>query len=443
MEYLNNFYDFIKSGGCSSNNEEEDEMTGLLNILSFFTSFCSIFTCFFAFCCLDDLVYTSICAGIGIVYGVIIVLNHLHYINAAKLYFSAIVPLWYLIITILIGGFFSQSIISGTTIAIIVLLINNDSVLRNRLIIYNIGLFLCTILYSAFYEPIFGIHEYPLDEFFVFLICLVWTSFIFSVYEFKNQKHVESLERKQKELEQKTIEMERFTYIASHDLKAPLRNIASFLKLTRLEISKGRYDRVEEFLEFAETGAFQMNELIEGVLEIAKLEDRSKKNYNLIDLNDTLRKVVANLNHEIDTCNAVISSSYLPKFPCNEAHLLVVFQNLIQNSIKYNTSGVPKITITSEKNKKYHIIHFTDNGIGIAEEYHQQIFEFFKRLHNKDKYQGTGLGLGLCKKIIEQYNGKININSKVGAYSTFSIHLPLSTSCMESTYLMPALSTAM
>ena len=442
MEYLTILYDFIKSRGYS-NNQEENEMTGLLNILSFFTSFCSIFACLFTFCCLDDTVYTTICASITIVYGVIILLNHLDCTNAAKFYFSTFIPLLYLGINILIGGFFSQSIICGTTIAVIVLLINNDSVLRNRLVAFNIGLFFLSVSYSAFYEPVFGVRDYPLDEFMVFLICLVWASFIFSVHEFQTKKYIESLQIKQKELEQKTTEMERFTYIASHDLKAPLRNIANFLKLTRLDISKGRYDRVGEFLEFAETGASQMNELIEGVLEIAKLEDNSKKNYALVDLNNTLRKVIANLSHEINNCNAIVSSDYLPKFPCNEAHLLVVFQNLIQNSLKYNTSGVPKVTITSEKNKQYHIIHFTDNGIGIAEEHHQQIFEFFKRLHNKDKYQGTGLGLGLCKKIIEQYNGAINIKSKVGAYSTFSIHLPLATTFIESTPLVPALSAAM
>lgn len=421
--------------------QEENEITGLLNVLSLITSLCAAFACFFTLVCLEDAVYTSLCAGLAIGYAFIIVLNHYHYVTAAKIYFSAIVPLWYVVVTILIGGFFSQSIISGTTIAIIVLLINKDNSLRTRLIVYNIALFLFTTLYVASYEPIFGIREYPLDEFFVFLICLIWTSFIFSVHEFKNKKHIESLELKQKELEQKTTEMERFTYIASHDLKSPLRNISSFLKLTRIEIAKGRYDRVGEFLDFAETGAAQMNELIEGVLEIAKLEDNASNNYALVDLNNTLRKVVANLRHEIDHCNAVISTAYLPKFYCNEAHLLVVFQNLIQNSLKYNTSAVPKVTITCDKRENHHSIHFTDNGIGIAKEHYHQIFEFFKRLHNKDKYQGTGLGLGLCKKIIEQYGGEIAIDSELGKYATFSIHLPKVKSPMETVSLIPSLSS--
>jgi light-regulated signal transduction histidine kinase (bacteriophytochrome) len=184
-------------------------------------------------------------------------------------------------------------------------------------------------------------------------------------------------------------------------------------------------EKLNRYLEFTKTGAFTMNELIEGVLEISKSDKIDIEDLQAIDLNSALNKAISNLHQEIENRNVKISAQQLPNFHGREADFVLVFQNLIQNGIKYNKSSIPHIEIESTINKNILNIKFKDNGIGIETEYRSQVFEFFKRLHNSSEYPGTGLGLGLCKKLINKYDGKIHVNSQVGKYSIFTIILPL------------------
>ena len=424
MNYCLRFLQFIQSRGVSEANQADNKMTGLLNIISFL-SFLGAFAVFlFALLFTKDYVYTSVSFGVAITYLMMVVLHHFNCIEEAKLYFSAIIPLWYVTTMLCIGGNFSQSIATVTTIVIAYLLYKEEVKLRNGLILYNILLYIISTLYVTLHEPIFGVHDYPIDEIVVFTLSLGWISIVFSIYETKTEDFIASLQAKNIQLEQKTEELERFTYIASHDLKSPLGNITNFLNLMSMEIKRGKYDKLEEFLGFAKTGADQMKELIEGVLEFSKLEQKEEVELVSIDLNNTLTKALKNIQQEIEEKNAILTINPLPSFCCNEAHFVIIFQNLIQNGLKYNTSAIPEIIIYSEQNDQEIKLYFRDNGIGIAQEHYSQIFEFFKRLHTKKEYVGTGLGLGLCKKIVEKYNGKIAVESEVGVYTLFSITLP-------------------
>lgn len=425
MNFLEKAFRFIYTRGVSDQFPDDNKLTSLMNIISFITALGSFGIFMSTTLFTDDTVYMIVTLGVSITYFNIIILHHFNLIKQAKIYFSTIVPLWYVSTILCIGGHFSQSIAAVATIVITFLMYKKEIKFRNSLIIYNIFLFILPTLYVTLNEPFFGVRDYPIDEIVVFILCLGWISIVFSIYESNTDDFIDSLQEKNKELVQKTTELERFNYIASHDLKSPLRNITSFLNLIKRDLSRGKDENIEEYIEYTLTSAHQMNELVKGVLEISTAEKDTTANYQTIDLNETLGKAIRNLREDIQDANAEISTEKLSFVYGNESDFIVIFQNIIQNGLKYNKSAHPKIIISSDITNAKQIIHFKDNGIGISEEYYNQIFEFFKRLHSSQEYPGTGLGLGLCKKIVNKYDGNISVVSKVGEYSTFSISLPL------------------
>jgi len=213
--------------------------------------------------------------------------------------------------------------------------------------------------------------------------------------------------------------------MASHDLKSPLRNIASHIGLMKRDIAKQQYDRIEELGDIAINSAFQMNELLDGFLQISRLNRRSKQNFKMIDLHKPLTKAINNLQSDISNKNAKIVIGDLPEIYCLESDFVIIFQNLIQNGIKYNQSTQPIIKISSIQQNNICTIKVKDNGIGIPEQYRNQIFDFFKRLHTSEKYEGTGLGLGICKKLVTALDGTIEVQSQEKKYSEFLIKLPI------------------
>lgn len=227
------------------------------------------------------------------------------------------------------------------------------------------------------------------------------------------------------ELEQSNRELERFAYIASHDLKTPLRTIISFLNLIERKI-KNKYpdESLEEYLDFAINGAKQMNQLIVDVLEFSKLGSNNLAKEKLVDLNEIVFNTCQFLQPIIHEKNAQINAGELPSIFADQSHMSQLFRNLIENGIKYNKSQEPLISIAHTNKRDDHVITFKDNGIGINEEYKDQVFEMFKRLHVSSDYEGTGIGLAICKKIVKQMGGSIYINSKEGEGSTFVISLP-------------------
>ena len=424
MQILLNIFEFIKTRGVSDQHLEDNKMTILLNTISFLTSFGALSIFLMARFLTIDYVYMKVSLGVSITYFFMVVLHHFHKIRWAKLYFSTIAPFWYLLAILFIGGHFGQSIATAATVVITYLLFKEEIVLRNSLILLNIVYFVLPTLYINFYPPLMGVRDYPIDEIIVFLLCLGWISIVFSIYEGKTDQFIRSLKEKNAILEQKTAELERFTYIASHDLKSPIRNIVSFLSLMKRDLNAGNHENLEEYVDFAETGAYQMNELIVGILEFTKVDQHHDTKVEQIDFNKSMEKVLLNLQQDIEQKNAEIIIDPLPSYLCREHDFVIVFQNIIQNGLKYNENPIPKVHISYEENSTQHIIHIEDNGIGIKEEYYERIFEFFRRLHTTQEYPGTGIGLGLCKKITEKYGGYIDVVSEEGKYSIFTISLP-------------------
>jgi len=235
----------------------------------------------------------------------------------------------------------------------------------------------------------------------------------------------QELAKSNKNLAQSNSELERFAYIASHDLKTPLRDIVSFTGLLERQLKNHEDKNVHEFLAFIKKGGIRLNKLISDTLEYSKLS--AHEEYNLtqvVDLNILFNELKNSISSFIIENNAeVIIQKDLPSLYANGSKLILLFQNLIENGIKYNNSPTPTINIYTDVKTEYISIFVQDNGIGISDEFKEEIFVMFSRLHNQNEYEGTGLGLSICKKIIEKFKGEFHLQSEIDKGSTFEIRL--------------------
>jgi light-regulated signal transduction histidine kinase (bacteriophytochrome) len=226
------------------------------------------------------------------------------------------------------------------------------------------------------------------------------------------------------ELTASNSELERFAYVASHDLQEPLRVITSFLQLLDKKYGHKLDDKAKEYIAYAVDGSIRMRQLIRDLLNYSRL-DAGRNIRASVDLNVVLSEVISNLSASITDMQAVLTIHKLPVINANKAQMVQLFQNLISNSLKYRKAGLtPKIEVGFKKTENYLCISVADNGIGISPSYHKRIFEMFQRLHTRDEYSGTGIGLAICKKIIEHHQGFIEIKSEEGTGSEFIINLP-------------------
>ncbi len=225
-------------------------------------------------------------------------------------------------------------------------------------------------------------------------------------------------------LEQSNNELERFAYIASHDLKSPLRNIISFLNLIQRKVRNQEDKDLKEYLRFATENAKQMNVLIQDVLEFSRVESSHDVPSENVDLNESMMMVVQNLQETMQSKNAIVYADALPVVHSNSVQMLQLFQNLVGNGIKYNKSYQPEVKISHKKMNGHHLFCIQDNGIGIDTQYHDQIFEMFKRLHTREEYNGTGIGLAICKKIVSGMGGEIWLDSEPNEGAKFYFTVP-------------------
>ena len=230
------------------------------------------------------------------------------------------------------------------------------------------------------------------------------------------REHAEALERSNRELEQ-------FAYVASHDLQEPLRMVASYVQLIERRY-KGKLDQdADEFIAFAVDGATRMKALINDLLAFSRVGTRGKP-FAPVDSAELMEKVMKNLGPAIAESGATVTTSALPEVTGDGTQLMQVLQNLVANGIKFRGKTAPEIRVTAGAEEANW--HFTvrDNGIGIAEEFHERIFIIFQRLHGKEKYPGTGIGLAICKKIVERHGGRIWVESEQGEGAAFHFTLP-------------------
>ncbi|GAB2196276.1 hypothetical protein MAH4_04200 [Sessilibacter sp. MAH4] len=237
---------------------------------------------------------------------------------------------------------------------------------------------------------------------------------------------ITSIKKSINELIKANEELERFAYMASHDLQEPLRMVSGFMSLLKKRFKTGDVltEAAEMYIDHACQGATRMQCLVKDLLEYARVGDESET-YQIVDLDRLKSQVLTNLESGISDKNAVIRWSKLPKVRGSAARLCSVFQNIIGNAIKYSRNDVPpEVIISCESKRNYWLFTVSDNGIGIKPEFSEKIFEPFKRLHGKNEYSGVGMGLSICRKIIESLEGEIWVEANSGDGCKFVFTLP-------------------
>lgn len=229
--------------------------------------------------------------------------------------------------------------------------------------------------------------------------------------------------RTQEELARSNRDLEQFAYVASHDLQEPLRMVATYTQLLA-ERYKGKLDEnADKYIHYAVDGALRMQTLLKDLLAFSRV-GRKHENPSRTDCTLVLRGVIANLQPLIQETGARISHEGLPAIVANQSELLQLFQNLIGNALKFRSTAPPEIRITAKKQKKEWLFSVEDNGIGIAPQHVEDVFVIFKRLHTREEYAGSGIGLAICKKIVEQNQGHIWVESEPGRGSRFQFTWP-------------------
>ncbi|HMP98553.1 MAG TPA: PAS domain S-box protein [Cyclobacteriaceae bacterium] len=236
--------------------------------------------------------------------------------------------------------------------------------------------------------------------------------------------HEESLRRLNAQLALSNQELEQFAYVVSHDMQEPLRMISSFMGLLDKKYGQLIDEQGHKYIDFAIDGAKRMRQIILDLLEFSRV-GRIKEEEAEVNLNEVLDEVKTLLQRSIEIQDAKIKSDQLPVIKIAYSHVRQLFQNFLSNALKYSKEKTaPEISISVKEHNSYYEFAFTDNGIGINEKYFERIFIIFQRLHTREQYSGTGIGLALCKKIVEYYGGRIWLQSEEGKGSTFYFTLP-------------------
>jgi signal transduction histidine kinase len=232
------------------------------------------------------------------------------------------------------------------------------------------------------------------------------------------------LSRLNEELARSNKELEQFTYMASHDLQEPLRTVTVFAQLLT-DRYKGQLDeKADKFIDYILGGAQHMSELIQALFTYSRVGTQAQK-AEPVDSNSVLEQTLANLQAVIKDNGAVIVHEPLPTVSMAGSQLGQLFQNLISNAIKFRSEKPPYIQISAEPKEQAWQFAVADNGIGINPEFAERIFVIFQRLHTRQKYPGTGLGLAVCKKVVEKYGGRIWVESQPGQGAIFYFTVPL------------------
>ena len=232
------------------------------------------------------------------------------------------------------------------------------------------------------------------------------------------------LERTVAELKRSNAELEQFAYVASHDLQEPLRMVASYTQLLAKRY-KGKLDSdADEFIGYAVDGATRMQRLIQDLLTYSRVTAQGNV-FERVDCDRLLKEALSNVRLAIEESRASVTHGSLPTVIADGAQLSQLFQNLIGNAIKFRGEEAPWVHVSAERRSDEWLFSVRDNGIGVDPQYADRIFVIFQRLHDREEYPGTGIGLAVCKKIVERHGGRIGVASQLGQGATFYFTLPV------------------
>lgn len=321
-------------------------------------------------------------------------------------------------------------IASGSLVLILIatLFVRNRN-LQLGLIVFDIVILLGSIYYSNNYPPILDLTVHPTIEILIYMtsavnIAVIGYSLIrqLKLSEDQIQTLISSLQDQNVKLNASNQELEKMTYLATHDLKSPVRSMISFLGLIKRELGDTDLESAKTFCDLASDGATQMNNLINATLNYSQINCGTEISKEHVDVNQVIAKI-ENIT-ELTDQQVEISYNNLPDLYTCGTMLYKLLQNLIENGLKYNQSPIKKISIDGKIVDNVYYLSVADNGIGIEPKYHEEIFKMYTRLHNNREYAGTGLGLAICRRICHQIDGEISIDPSVKDGTKFIISIP-------------------
>lgn len=243
----------------------------------------------------------------------------------------------------------------------------------------------------------------------------------------------ESLKKTSRELERSNSELRQFAFAAAHDLQEPLRAMSNYSDLLSSKYAAFLDDRGKKYISRIAESSERMQALIQDLLHYSRVDTHGKP-FSTVDLDEVLTSALKNLRLSLEESNVFIKSEKLPVMKADRSQMLLLFQNLVSNAIKYRSSDSPAVHISAKCAEETLTLCFEDNGIGIDDEHFERIFVIFQRLHTRDEYPGTGMGLAICKRIVERHEGRIWVESQVGKGSKFFVRLPLTSGAHTSGY---------
>ena len=237
-----------------------------------------------------------------------------------------------------------------------------------------------------------------------------------------------AMQRYADDLEERNAELEQFAYVASHDLQEPLRMVSSFLQLLQRRYADQLDETADEYIAYAVDGAKRMQVLIQDLLAYSRVGTRGKP-FKPVDVNRTMDDVLTDLGPALEEFGAVVRVDDLPTVSADDTQLRQLLQNLVANAVKFRGEAVPEVHVSAERVREddHAVWRFAvaDNGIGIEPQHTERVFQIFQRLHTRDEYEGTGIGLAMCKKIVERHGGRIWFDSEPGTGTTFYFTIPV------------------
>jgi len=237
------------------------------------------------------------------------------------------------------------------------------------------------------------------------------------------QERAAELTRSLAELERSNRELEQFAYVASHDLQEPLRMVSSYTQLLAQRYQDALDEKAHKFIDYAVDGAVRMQRLINDLLAYSRVSTRGRE-FELSDTQGALDEALVNLQAALDETGAELRCELLPPVPADRIQLVQLFQNLVSNALKFRGPTPPVIEVGADDQGDAWRFRVKDNGIGLESQYAEKVFIIFQRLHSRQEYPGTGIGLAICKRIVERHGGRIWFESELGLGSTFYFTLP-------------------
>jgi signal transduction histidine kinase len=384
-------------------------------------------------------------------------LNHRNRFQISFYVLSFLFPSIFLGIIILYGDALRVDYTLSFFIVLVLALYNNKWI-RTLNVVFLIILQIAGIYYTSHFPSPLAEYVNPADRIIVFTsttFCLFILVYQFiresNKYQNRQQELNEDLDKKNRQLQDIIVEKERlnlelveksnelqrandflesYTYITSHDLKTPVRTINSFSDLLKKKLRHVDDPDIKEYLDFIKSGALQMDSILNGIIENAQ-SNRSSLKVDQVDCNALLEEIMDQFKFRLEEINGEIAYTTLPAIRGDKMMLKKVFFNLIDNGLKYNDDPKPRVFICYQQKGNWHEFTVADNGMGIQTRYSQDIFKMFKKLHTANQFAGSGVGLALCRKIIELHSGRIWLAPSKEKGSTFQFQLPLALPATE------------